>query len=394
MRGALTEETDSGSNDSSEKGSTNTETCTDSGQGTSSTESAPKAASSAPAQALRMVRAPEIPESEITLGPMLGRGGAGTVRAGTWLGMPVAVKRLDERTIGDTQQRWNLAQEAAILASLRHPCVCQFFGTCHAGDGLAVVMELLDCSLHQLIAAPSEHVSASLAYRIAHETAQGIAFLHRNNLLHRDIKPGNVVLDQLQHAKVCDFGLSRAFTVSVEPGMTITAGGFGEQESPGGTTCCVGTLRYMAPEVMQKTEQEVTIRYSKPCDVYSFGMLLWELAHRQQPFAGSPGINVALQIVPAGLRPELRLPKDLAALGPLVTSCWHEDPAQRPTISACCEQLLVFFQGAGSRPASPAGAECPKVLAPVAQRGAGTPYLDTPDESTSNATSSRQSLWP
>ena len=129
----------------------------------------------------------------------------------------------------------------------------------------------------------------------------------------------------------------------------------------------------MAPEVMRKTEQEVTIRYSKPCDVYSFGMLLWELAHRQQPFAGSPGINVALTIVPAGLRPELRLPKDLAALGPLVTSCWHADPAQRPTISACCEQLLALFQGAGSRPASPA--------------------VDTPDESTSssNTTTSPQS---
>ena len=367
MRGAHNEEAESGSNDSSGgKGSTNSATCTDCGQGTVSTESAPNAASSAPAQALRMVRAPEIPESEIILGPVLGRGGAGTVRAGTWLSMPVAVKRLDERTIADAQQRWNLEQEAAILASLRHPCVCQFFGTCLAGDGLAVVMELLDCSLHQLLAAPSEHVSATLAYRIAHETAQGIAFLHRNHVLHRDIKPGNVVLDQLKHAKVCDFGLSRAFTVSVEPGMAIAAGGLGEQvENPSGTTCCVGTLRYMAPEVMRKTEQEVTIRYSKPCDVYSFGMLLWELAHRQQPFAGSPGINVALTIVPAGLRPELRLPKDLAALGPLVTSCWHADPAQRPTISACCEQLLALFQGAGSRSASPA--------------------LVTPEESTSSS---------
>ena len=76
---------------------------------TAGTESGSEAAdSSAPAQALRMVRAPEIPESEITLGRMLGRGGSGTVRAGTWLGMAVAVKKLDERTSGDQQQRSNL----------------------------------------------------------------------------------------------------------------------------------------------------------------------------------------------------------------------------------------------------------------------------------------------
>jgi hypothetical protein len=80
-----------------------------SNQGTAGTESGSEAAdSSAPAQALRMVRAPEIPESEITLGRMLGRGGSGTVQAGTWLGMAVAVKKLDERTNGDQQQRLNL----------------------------------------------------------------------------------------------------------------------------------------------------------------------------------------------------------------------------------------------------------------------------------------------
>ena len=78
-----------------------------SNQGTASIKSG-SADSSAAAQALRMVRAPEIPESEITLGRMLGRGGSGTVQAGTWLGMAVAVKKLDERTSGDQQQRLNL----------------------------------------------------------------------------------------------------------------------------------------------------------------------------------------------------------------------------------------------------------------------------------------------
>ena len=134
-----------------------------------------------------------IPASDIALGRELGRGGMGTVRAATWLGLPVAVKTLVD---GDRSKHEQLEQEAALLASLRHPCVCQFFGTCVFDSGPAVVMELLNCSLHELISGPSR-IPAPLCLRLAHETAQGIAFLHRNNVLHR------VQSARIQSARLC-----------------------------------------------------------------------------------------------------------------------------------------------------------------------------------------------
>ena len=79
----------------------------------------------------------------------------------------------------------SLLREADLLASMRHPCICQFFGASRIDCTLMVVLELLDCSLHEVIAQSSTRIPAALCLRLAHETAQGIAYLHRNNMLHR-----------------------------------------------------------------------------------------------------------------------------------------------------------------------------------------------------------------
>ena len=308
--------------------------------------STPSSASEAPAPAAQAA-GPKIPASDIALGRELGRGGMGTVRAAAWLGTPVAVKTLVD---SDRAKQEELEQEAALLASLRHPCVCQFFGTCVLGSGhLAMVMELLDCSLHELIAGPKGY-TVPLCFRLAHEIAQGIAFLHRNNVLHRDIKPANVMLDALLHAKVCDFGLSRDITADME---TRQPGDVGPQ-SVSHSTRRFGTLRYMAPEVLCLDDkigsaQEVKLRYNQQCDVYSFALLLWELAHREPPFMGTDATQVA-QAARSGKRPQLRLPKGLADLGPLITSSWHVEPAQRPTMAACTEELLRLSQSPEASP--------------------------------------------
>ena len=122
----------------------------------------------------------EIPASEINLGLELQRGGMGAVHTGNWLGVPVAVK-----TVTDASKQEALLREADLLASMRHPCICQFFGASRIDGTLMVVMELLDCSLHEVIAQSSTRIPAALCLRLAHETAQGVAYLHRNSMLHR-----------------------------------------------------------------------------------------------------------------------------------------------------------------------------------------------------------------
>ena len=121
----------------------------------------------------------EIPASELKIGSELQRGGMGAVLTGKWLGISVAVK-----TVTDVSKQEALLREAELLASMRHPCICQFYGASRIDGTFVMVMELLDCSLHEVIACPRS-IPSALCLRLAHETAQGIAYLHRNNMLHR-----------------------------------------------------------------------------------------------------------------------------------------------------------------------------------------------------------------
>ena len=317
----------------------------------------------------------DIPPADIDLGTALGRGGQGSVYSGHWLGTPVALK-----VVEDESKRGQLQKEAALLASLRHPCICAFYGTSQVNGCLVSVLELLECSLSDLL---SPHASRPpwLCYRIAHETAMGIAYLHRANVLHRvkreavepphrarargpmprathcrpamqDIKACNVMLDKGQNAKVCDFGLAKPFTVDED---ALALGSDAERRaSEHSRTCGIGTLRYMAPEVMLRTEHQVQVRYNAAADVYSYGLLLWELTHGATAFRGYDGICVACQLAPGGQRPPLALPAELESLGPLITSCWRQDPAQRPTMAECANILQILRRDVRSTASSPA----------------------------------------
>ena len=104
----------------------------------------------------------------------------------------------------------------------------------------------------------------------------------------------------------------------------------------------------MAPEVVEvlgKTCGEGDrVDYDESCDVYSFGMLLWELTHRKMPFHDVDGKTVATSLVPRGERPPLQLPKCFEAWGTLITACWKQDPKQRPQMSVCAKELNKMFR--------------------------------------------------
>ena len=138
-------------------------------------------------------------------------------------------------------------------------------------------------------------------------------------VVHRDLKPQNVLLDAAGHVRICDFGVSRA--------RSKGHGGAGRESMSGG----LGTPAYMAPEMM--TGAGGRTRYSPAVDVYSLGVLIWELVHQRQPYADEAGIKqFALMFsIQSGHRPPIGRGCSLG-LRELLEACWAPDPADRPSV--------------------------------------------------------------
>lgn len=292
----------------------------------------------------RIVRVSDkIPASDIEILKMIGHGGMGLVYQGQWLGMTVAVKVAVE----PSKQR-DLQREADLLAQLRHPCVCGFYGTASLNGGMAVIMEYLEIgSVYQLLhGKPRRELDIALLLRIAHETAAGIAYLHGNDILHRDVKTANVLLDGLLHAKVADFGVSSSQVEIISQAALDPTRGM--------HTAGVGTPRYMAPEVIGGS-RVARVPYDEKCDVYSFGFLLWELFHGEIAFSGSEGKRVATVLAPAGQRPSLDgLPPAAAPLGKMISACWAHAAHSRPKMADSTTELREFCRHAPGNTRLPA----------------------------------------
>ena len=186
---------------------------------------------------------------------IVGEGAYSTVHVGHWLGTKVAVKV--PRTHGPS-----LDLEAETLTQLRHPCICRFMGTMLHKNRLAIVMEYLEGGpldrFLQLDVPPPQRraLSFGLRIRMAREAASGLAFLHARGYVHRDIKPANILITADYHAKIADFGISKHLPFGTPSGGS---GGSSHARLEWTNTPGVGTMRYMAPEVMVLNDENVSV---------------------------------------------------------------------------------------------------------------------------------------
>lgn len=150
---------------------------------------------------------------------------------------------------------------------------------------------------------------------IALDIASGMAYLHSRYVIHRDLKPSNVLLTRDHRAKIADFGMSVANT-----GQELTAE--------------TGTYRYMAPEVIRHES------YSSNADVYSFGIVLWQLITREVPFATMTPIQAAFAVA-EGRRPEIP-PSTPQRLQEIMTACWDQDSQKRPSFTYIAMALADY----------------------------------------------------
>jgi serine/threonine-protein kinase len=225
------------------------------------------------------------------LGELLGRGGMAEVRKGhdTRLGRVVAIKRLRTDLASDATFQARFRREAQSAASLNHPAIVAVYDTGEepASDGSGVsqpyiVMEFVAGRTLRDILRDGRKILPERALEITSGVLSALDYSHRAGIIHRDIKPGNVMLTPSGDVKVMDFGIARAMSDS----NTMTQ-----------TAAVVGTAQYLSPE--QARGETVDSR----SDVYSAGCLLYELLTGRPPFVGDSPVAVAYQHVREPARP-------------------------------------------------------------------------------------------
>ncbi|HEY2294485.1 MAG TPA: protein kinase [Thermoanaerobaculia bacterium] len=263
-----------------------------------------------------MADAPRDPRTPWTIGPYqieerLGAGGMGEVYRAydQRLARSVAVKLIRPESAGDARARERLRREARAAAGLRHPLVVQVFDIVEHGDSAAIVMELVEGQpLSRLLRQGPLEVAACV--RLGREIAEGLGAAHERGILHRDLKAENVMVTPEGHAKILDFGLAR----SLEGGTPLTQ-----------TDAVIGTYRCMSPEQAQGLPLDAR------SDLFSLGVLLYEMLTGQSPFQGPTPLETLTRVCSHGQRPasEIR-PAVPPRLSRLVDDLLRKDPLLRP----------------------------------------------------------------
>ncbi|XP_077567606.1 mitogen-activated protein kinase kinase kinase 7 isoform X2 [Stigmatopora nigra] len=264
----------------------------------------------------------EINYEDIEVEEVVGRGAFGVVCKAKWKGKDVAIKTIDSES-----ERTAFFVELRQLSRVNHPNIVKLYGSC--SNPVCLVMEYAEGgSLYNVLhgAEPLPCYSASHAMSWCLQCSQGVAYLHGMKpkaLIHRDLKPPNLLLVAGGTVlKICDFGTA----CDIQTHMTNNK----------------GSAAWMAPEVFEGNN------YSEKCDVFSWGIILWEVVTRRKPFdeIGGPAFRI-MWAVHNGTRPPMikTLPKPIENL---MTSCWSKDPSKRPSMEEIVKimtYLMRYFPG-------------------------------------------------
>ncbi|GAB3307273.1 Stk1 family PASTA domain-containing Ser/Thr kinase [Geodermatophilus aquaeductus] len=259
---------------------------------------------------------PQVLGERYEIGGVLGRGGMAEVHRGRdlRLGREVAVKVLRSDLARDPSFQVRFRREAQAAASLNHPSIVAVYDTGEdrspSGATPYIVMEYVEGETLRDVLRREGVLPPERAMTLAADICAALDFSHRNGIVHRDVKPGNVMITPQGTVKVMDFGIARAVSDSA---ATMTS-----------TAAVIGTAQYLSPE--QARGEAVDAR----SDVYSLGCLLYELVTGAPPFTGDSPVSVAYQHV----REDPRLPSSVnpaipPELDAIVMKAMSKNPANR-----------------------------------------------------------------
>ena len=255
----------------------------------------------------------------LVIGKRIGGGTFASVHACTYHDQPCAAKVVRWASLAPAD-RAMVESEAAIWRRLRHPHVCELIAVVETVQSCTFVCERLDETLRdrhcRLLRLGCKPRMVTITRGMIH-ISDALSYLHACGVMHRDVKSENVLIrvDDAagdQH-KLSDFGLAK----SVDNGNEATAE--------------TGSYRFMAPEVIRHEP------YDERCDVYSLGMLFFEMLTLTVPFSAFTPVQAALAVANEALRPPL--PPLPMAMRSLVHSCWQQDRRLRPDMSSVRRQL-------------------------------------------------------
>ncbi|XP_019182615.1 PREDICTED: serine/threonine-protein kinase STY17-like isoform X2 [Ipomoea nil] len=246
----------------------------------------------------------------------------GDLYKGTYCSQEVAIKVLKPENLNADMLK-EFTQEVYIMRKIRHKNVIQFIGARTQPPNMCIVTEFMSRGsvynfLHKLRGA----FKLPNLLKVATDVSKGMYYLHQNNIIHRDLKTANLLMDEHGVVKVADFGVARVQAVT------------------GVMTAETGTYRWMAPEVIEHKP------YNHKVDVFSFGIVLWELLTGEIPYVFLTPLQAAIGVVQQGLRPNI--PKNThPKLAELLENCWHQDPTKRPEFSEILEILKQISDEVG-----------------------------------------------
>lgn len=244
----------------------------------------------------------EITKDDLEILGKIGDGNAGSVYKARYEGELVGVKFFSKGTVINSQ---DFLRELGLLSLIKHPLVVSCYGGCTVPGNEFIVTELMESNVYEVLQDENFQMDYEMKLSFAISIAKCMNFLHSCGVIHRDLKSLNLLVSKNYEVKICDFGLSKVI------------------DSNKAMTNNVGTVAWISPEVFGKKN------YTEKADVYSYGIILWELITRQMPFGNVEAFTIPL-MVSRGERPEI--PKDCPLeWKKLIKSCWHQKSQMRPS---------------------------------------------------------------
>ncbi|KAK9056407.1 hypothetical protein SSX86_027498 [Deinandra increscens subsp. villosa] len=257
--------------------------------------------------------------SQLFIGNKFASGAHSRIYRGIYKQRAVAVKMVripthKQETRAMLEQQFK--SEVALLSRLYHPNIVQFIAACKKPPVYCIITEYMSQGTLRMYLNKKEPYSLSTetVLRLALDISRGMEYLHSQGVVHRDLKSNNLLLNDEMRVKVADFGTSCLETQT--------------QESKGN----MGTYRWMAPEMVKEKP------YTRKVDVYSFGIVLWELTTALLPFQGMTPVQAAFAVAEKNERPPLPASCQ-PALAHLIKQCWAAEPSKRPDFTEIVQAL-------------------------------------------------------